>query len=328
MSKKSNRLNANLVKMVHILSDGEYHDGTSMGVKLKMTRSAVWKAIKKLENYGVKIESVKGRGYALLEPLTLLDVARIRKKLSHAKIDFTVFETVDSTNEYLKTFKRCRTVKICLSEQQTHGKGRMNREWFSPFGKNLYLSCLYPFQKDISELSGLSLVMSLAVIKTLKSLGIKDHLFVKWPNDIIYEHEKLSGSLIEIQAETHGACQAIIGIGINVNMLHDGNGQITQSWTSLQKILGAYVDRNQLCVMLIDNILDYLQRFVKRGLQPFLEDWQSADYLRDRTVILKNVNENIEGRVAGINEQGHLLLQMKNGAARAFSSGDTSIIRK
>ncbi|VVC76799.1 Bifunctional ligase/repressor BirA [Aquicella siphonis] len=328
MNKKNNKLNANLVRLVHILSDGEYHDGTSMGEQLKMTRSAVWKAIKKLENFGVKIESAKGRGYALLEPLALLDINKIKKNISRAKIEFMLFESVDSTNEYLKTFKKSRSIKICLAERQVHGKGRMNREWFSPFGKNIYLSCLYPFQKDISELSGLSLVMSLAVIKTLKNLGIKDHLFVKWPNDIIYEHKKLSGSLIEIQAETHGACQAVIGIGINVNMQDDEDGRISQSWTSLRKIIGAYVDRNDLCAKLIDNLLDYLRRFGNEGLLPFLEEWRHADYLRDRMILVRNVNESIEGKVTGINEQGHLLLQMKNGVARAFSSGDTSVVKK
>lgn len=324
MNKK---LNANLVKVVNILNGGEFHDGTTMGEKLQMTRSAVWKTIKKLESYQIKLDSVKGKGYALLEPLVLLDIRKIKKNIAHP-VDINVFESVDSTNEYLKTFKNNKTIKICLAEQQTQGKGRLNREWFSPFAKNIYMSCLYPFRKDISELSGLSLVMSLAIVDTLKNIGVDKNLSVKWPNDIVYDNKKISGSLIEIQAETHGACHAVIGVGVNVNMLNVERGCITQEWTSLQKILNAYVDRNYLCGKLINNLLDYLQRFEAEGFLPFVEEWKSADCLTDQMISVSNVNEVVEGRVTGVNEQGHLLLELKNGKTRAFSSGDTSIVKR
>jgi BirA family transcriptional regulator, biotin operon repressor / biotin---[acetyl-CoA-carboxylase] ligase len=324
MNKK---LNANLVKVVNILNDGEYHDGTTIGEKLQMTRSAVWKTIKKLESYQIKLDSVKGKGYALLEPLVLLDVKKIKKNIVRP-VEINVFESVDSTNEFLKTFKNNKTIKICLAEKQTHGKGRLNREWFSPFAKNIYMSCLYPFRKDISELSGLSLVMSLAIVDTLKNIGVSKNLSVKWPNDIVYDNKKISGSLIEIQAETHGACHAVIGVGVNVNMLNVERGCITQEWTSLQRVLNTYIDRNDLCARLINNLLDYLHRFETQGFLPFVAEWKSADCLTDQMISVSNVNETIEGRMTGINEQGHLLLQLKNGKTRAFSSGDTSIVKK
>lgn len=325
MNKK---LNTNLIKVVSILNDGEYHDGTTIGDKLHMTRSAVWKTIKKLENYEIKLDSVKGKGYALLEPLLLLDIIKIKKNLENSRVDLCVFESVDSTNEYLKTFKNSRSIKICLAEQQTHGKGRLNREWFSPFAKNIYMSCLYPFQKDVSELSGLSLVMSLAVVKTLKNSGVSENLFVKWPNDIVYDNKKISGSLIEIQAETHGICHAVIGVGINVNMLNVERGRIPQAWTSMQKILNTYIDRNVLCASLINNLLDYLHRFETEGLSSFVDEWKNADCLTNQAITVSNINESIEGKVMGINEQGHLMLQLKNGKIRAFSSGDTSIVKR
>ena len=80
MSKK---LSPSLVKIASILSDGHYHDGDSMGDALSMTRSAVWKTIKKLQEYGVTIESVKGKGYVLSEPLTLLDRTAIKRNLNN-----------------------------------------------------------------------------------------------------------------------------------------------------------------------------------------------------------------------------------------------------
>lgn len=323
MTKK---LNTNLIKIVSILNDGQYHDGTTIGEKLHMTRSAIWKTIKKLESYAIKIDSVKGKGYALLEPLILLDQHKIKKQLTQEKVVINVFEYLDSTNEYLKSVNTEKGIQICLAEQQTHGKGRLNREWYSPFAKNIYLSCLYPFQKDISELAGLSLVTTLAVIETLRGYGISDDLYAKWPNDIVYANKKLSGNLIEIQAESHGASVAIIGIGINVNMLSDEE-HVSQKWTAMQKILGEYINRNDLCARLIDNLLLYIAKFIAQGFGPFVDEWMKTDCLMSQTIAVKQGNDTIKGRVTGINEQGHLLLHLANGSMRAFSSGDTSIVK-
>jgi BirA family transcriptional regulator, biotin operon repressor / biotin---[acetyl-CoA-carboxylase] ligase len=323
------KLNANLVNIVDILNDGQYHDGSTMGDRLNMTRSAVWKTIRKLEAYDIKIDSIKGKGYALLEPLILLDQKKIKKKLCTEKIDISIFECIDSTNDYLKlkTFPHNQSIKICLAEQQTRGKGRFNREWYSPFGQNIYLSCIYPFRKDISELAGLSLVASLAIVKTLQTYGLSDHLYAKWPNDVVYQNKKLSGCLIEIQAESHGASHAIIGVGINVNMLNDDH-HIQQTWTSMRKILAQYIDRNELCARLITHFLDHLQQFAARGFTPFAEEWMQADSLMNKIITLKNFDEKITGKVMGINDKGHLLLRLENGTVRSFSSGDTSIVKK
>jgi BirA family biotin operon repressor/biotin-[acetyl-CoA-carboxylase] ligase len=340
MHKKSNK---NLIKIVNILQDGQYHDGTTIGHALQMTRSAVWKAIKKLQTYGIKFDSIKGRGYALLEPLILLEADKIKENLEHEnhkkhenhkdhkyheKIDISVFESLDSSSEYLKAFKHHnKAIKICLTEQQTQGKGRFNREWVSPFSKNIYMSCLYPFHKDVSELSGLSLVVGLAILKTLKDSGIHEKLFVKWPNDIICENKKISGTLIEIQAETHGSCHAIIGVGVNVNMLQDPENKISQAWTSMRKILNVYTDRNKLCANLINRLLDYLQRFNAQGLMSFVEEWNLADCLTGKMIDIKTVHETIRGEARGINEQGHLILKLADGKTRAFSSGDTTLAK-
>lgn len=325
MNKK---LSPSFVKIIDILSDGDYHDGTTIGDALKMTRSAVWKAIKKLEHNKIKISSIKGKGYALLEPLALLNVTKIKKKLNNPHVDIQVFESIDSTNDYLSEFKNSHTVKLCLAEQQVKGKGRLGREWFSPFGKNIYMSCLYPFHKDVSELSGLSLAMSLAIYKTLKDYGIDEGLSVKWPNDILYENQKLSGSLIEIQAETHGVCEVVIGIGVNVNMMQDEEKEISQPWISMQKILKAYTDRNELCARLINNLMEYLHRFEEKGLSDFTEEWMQADCLVGKAIALKNGGEKIHGQMIGINEQGHLLLQIEGKKVCAFSSGDTSVLKE
>lgn len=321
------KINTSLVKVVNILSDGEYHDGTSLGEALNMTRSAIWKTIKKLQNYHIKIDSVKGKGYALLEPLSLLDSAKIKKKLHGEKCDISLFESIDSTNAYLKSYRNNKGTKICLAEQQTQGRGRLNRDWHSPFGQNIYMSCLYSLQKDISELAGLSLVTALSIVKTLKEFGMDDQLLVKWPNDILYDGKKIAGGLIEVHAEAHGLSVVIIGIGINVNMMEDEQ-QVSQPWISMRKALNHYVDRNDLCALLINNLFNYLQRFNEHGFAAFISEWMAHDCLMQKVVTLKNLNEKVTGKVVGVNDHGYLLLKLADGKVRAISSGDASIVKK
>lgn len=319
------KFNPKLAKLISLLSDNQFHDGDALGESLQMTRSAVWKMIKKLQQYGVAIESVKGKGYVIREQLTLLNPEIISQHVQR-ECEIRFLESVSSTNAYLKKILSSSTPIICLAEHQTQGVGRFNRKWYSPFGRNIYLSLRYQFHKDISELAGLSLVVSLAILQTIKQLGVQQGIWVKWPNDVLFEQAKLSGTLIEVQAESHGTSTAIIGIGMNVNTLSDDN-QITQLWTSLQKILGKYIDRNHLTIILITNILDYLARYDQQGFNAFKDEWSQADCLTGKHVAINNAHHRIAGKVTGVNDLGHLLMRLGTGEIKAFSSGEATIAK-
>lgn len=321
------KINPNAVKIINLLLDGQYHNGTDIGASLDLSRNAVWKIIKKLTDAGVAIDTVKGKGYALKETLILLQKAKIKKLLSDRKVQLQLFERIDSTNAYLRDHTKANAgIIMCLAEQQIQGKGRFNREWYSPYGKNIYLSCHYPFQKDLSELAGLSLVTSLAILKAVQGFGIGHPLCVKWPNDVLFGENKLAGSLIEVQAETHGVCRCIIGIGLNVNMQH---AEITsRGWTSLSRITGKYFDRNIVVAALINTLIAYFERFQSHGFADFAEEWMQSDCLANRTITIQNTSGHITGVMQGINERGHILMRIEGGAVHAFSTGDTSIVKK
>lgn len=320
----SKQLNLSLAKICALLSDGHYHDGDSLGNVLGVTRSAVWKIIKKLQDYDIEIESIKGKGYRLIEPLILLDQTEIKKHLT-TQIPIDIFESIASTKDYLRNNKNAP--RICLAEHQTQGKGRLGRAWHAPFGKNIYFSCLYSFQKELSELAGLSLVVSLAVLNAIKLSGLDKNIYVKWPNDILCDSKKMAGILIEVQAETNGACYGIISVGLNVNMIED-NHRISQSWTSMQKQLQKNVDRNMVCAHLINELFKYMQRFEQLGLDAFTAEWTQADYLTHKEIVVSNVDKEVRGVMQGINTQGHLLLQLPDGSERTFSSGEASIMKE
>lgn len=259
--------------------------------------------------------------------LILLDPQKIISLLRDERIDIEVLETVDSTNQYLKDkLSDNQRIKVCIAEMQTHGRGRLNRQWHSPFGKNIYLSLLYPFQKNMSELAGLSLVVSLALCHTIEIIiEQKEKMGIKWPNDVVVAGQKIAGILIEIQTQRNGFCQVIIGIGINVNTTEINNEIITQPWSSLQKLTGSYYDRNIFCAELIHQLLVYLQGFSANGLDDFNLEWQQRDVLFGKSIEVMSGNHHYKGIAHGIDAEGKLLLKMADGCIKELSSGDTSL---
>lgn len=324
------KLNQNLVDIVELLNDGQYHDGTSIGNQLHITRAAVWKAIKKLEQYDVPLTAMKSKGYQLTSPLILFNAQHIQSCLKHKTLQVDILEKIDSTNDYLKQFTPLnKKVIACLAETQTKGKARLNRTWHSPFAENIYLSIIYPFDKDISELSGLSLVVGLAICHAIEAtLHLKNNVLkVKWPNDVLFDGCKLAGTLIEIQAESHGFSEVIIGIGINVNMKQAIKQEITQPWTSLLEKTNTYIDRNDLAAKLIDTLIDYLEKFSKENLSGFIDEWQNRDHLANAEVKLMSGSTCWQGIASGINNQGHLQVKTKDNKMLSFSSGDATLVK-
>ena len=131
--------------------------------------------------------------------------------------------------------------------------------------------------------------------------------------------------MIDIQTTPNGFCQAIMGIGINVNMESADIKQINQPWHSLRKITGKYIDRNQLCAALINSLLDYVKRFSNKGLSNFMDEWKKKDCLVGQCIHIQSGSNKLSGVASGINAQGHLILIIPDKTIREFSSGDATL---
>ncbi len=322
-------INENFIKIVDLLSDEQFHDGTSIGEKLNITRAAVWKAIKKLEQYDIELESIKGKGYRLTTPLSLLSEKKINAELKRKKYQIMVLEKVDSTNKHLIQYLgQSNQVVVCLAEKQESGKGRFSRHWYSPFGQNIYLSMLYSFKHDVSQFSGLSMIAALACCKAIETCcPLPFSLNIKWPNDIFYQGEKIAGILVELQAESHGFCHVIIGVGVNVNMEKTIGKPINHSWTSLSKILNEHLNRNQLAATLINTMDEYITHFSEVSFSHFMAEWRQRDLLLNKIIKVKTGQSQLQGTAMGINEQGYLQLKTQNNETKFISSGDTTILK-
>ncbi len=317
-------------KVLQMLADGEFHSTEQLGEALSVTRSAILKSIQELsEGYQLRLDLVAGKGYRLANKIERLDKELISanlKKITLMQLDeIIILGQIDSTNDYLMKRVRLRGPNIaCFAEQQTQGKGRRGRQWISPFGHNIYHSLLWSFSKDASEIMGLSLAIAVAGLEALQEYGIKKNLALKWPNDIYYGNKKLSGILLEMSAQAHDTCQVVIGIGINTQLPPEEAKQIDQPFTSLEEILKTPVSRNKLAGILLNHLIRAIQLFDKEGLAPFLNRWESYDYLKNRKIHLENQGKKISGIMQGISNQGALLLET-DGKIHSYFSGDTSV---
>ena len=314
--------------ILNTLSDGQFHSGEAIGETLNVSRAAVWKHIKHLESLGCEIISISRQGYKLKNPIELLEANKIKTSLTPQAQQLlnrvVILDSIDSTNDYARRLLlepvNAEQSFAVLAEQQTHGRGRRGRSWTSPFGSNIYLSLHWPFDCTPTDLGGLGLVVGLAVRQALADTGIAD-IQVKWPNDILHQQRKLAGVLVEIFGEANAPTHVIIGAGINVAA---PQGDVGQAATGLQAINAQPIKRNQLAALLINNLTQYLSHFQNSGLSVFQQEWLTHDAFYQSPIRILQPHNEITGTHAGIDNEGHLLLETEQGQ-QAFGVGDVSL---
>ncbi|MCW9025149.1 MAG: bifunctional biotin--[acetyl-CoA-carboxylase] ligase/biotin operon repressor BirA [Gammaproteobacteria bacterium] len=319
-----------LLTLLKILADGHFHSGEILAQQLGLSRSGIWKTIKKIEEeFGVIIHAVSGRGYKLESPIEFLDSDLIQQPLSNeaqAGIDnLELYSSLDSTNRYLYQLagKGIKQRYAVFAEHQTQGQGRRGRQWQSPFAQNLYFSILWHFDFGPEKLAGLSLAIAVAIARALQlETGIQPQL--KWPNDVWHTGKKLSGNLLEIQGQSSGPCSVVIGIGVNVDMDDKVTQSIDQPWTDLHRACHQPVDRNSLSAALLNQLVPALTQFAQTGLETFMPDWSAWDLTYGRNVDLIFADHAISGKSMGIDQQGALLLDNEQGV-RAYQMGEVSL---
>jgi len=318
-------------KILNLLADGEFHSGTELALALGVSRSAICKQLKGLSDLGLQHSAVSGKGYRLDKLLELLAHAKINAVLSEQNkaliSTLEIHDSLNSTNSYLveRSQNNAPSGFVCFAEHQTAGKGRRGRQWVSPYGSNIYVSMLWRFQQGgIAGTAGLSLAMGVAVIRALKQHNIND-VGLKWPNDIYSQGKKLGGILIEVSGEADGPCAAVIGLGLNLFLPETQAQSITQAWTDLTKIIGENLSfRNELAGTLLDQILTITNGFEVAGIKTYLDEWRDYDCLKGHTATLFIGQQQVEGIVEGIDDNGLLLIKRTDGSIQAFASGEVS----
>ena len=317
-------------RLLAILSNGQFHSGQELGDLLGVSRSAIWKQMKELEQLGVDVYSIRGRGYRVPGGLDLLCEKEIvtgcSEYASSRLTTISLQRVVDSTNMMAMREVHQQGVvsgRLYLAEYQTAGKGRRGRAWVSPFAKNLYFSLVWRFTQGAAALEGLSLVVGLALVKALSCLGV-EQVQVKWPNDLLVNSKKLAGILLEMHGDASGECQVVIGVGVNVAMPDQAQESIDQPWTDLHKLCDGGISRNSLMSEVLNHLVPELERFSEHGFSVFRDEWQKIHAYQNETVRLLLGNKEVVGECLGVDEHGALIVQHAAGVEH-FHAGEISV---
>ncbi|MFT5259440.1 MAG: BirA family biotin operon repressor/biotin-[acetyl-CoA-carboxylase] ligase [Saprospiraceae bacterium] len=226
------------------------------------------------------------------------------------------FEEIDSTNQEL--LRRTDSIhgRVCVADKQTHGRGRMGREWQGAQSPNIALSI--GWQSSVELGSALSLVVGVAVAETLGAFGVTN-VGLKWPNDILVDQQKLGGILIE--AVNQGDSRRyVIGVGINLQLSESESERIDQAWTDLKR-LGVTVDRTDLVGRLVDSVATAITLYSEEKMEPFRDKWHALHVFDGKWVKFVHGDETGKGKVLGVNDDGVLLMQVGD-QQRSFVAGE------
>lgn len=237
---------------------------------------------------------------------------------------FDLHNELPSTNQHLSARvlnEPSLPTTICITEKQTGGVGRRGKPWHSP-DDSITMSVHYRFDRPPAELMGLSLVTGIAVTDVLLDQVPADYS-VKWPNDILVNHKKLAGLLIDIPQSDQSGTSTVTGIGINYRRGEELN-KIDQPYTLLGDLQSELPAKEMLIGLIAGKLLSYYTLFAHSGWSEFADRWQQRDYLYGKSVNVIGEKQLIQGVASGVAADGGLIIR-SNGAEKTYYGGEVSV---
>lgn len=317
------------LQLLKRLCDGSFHSGADLAKCLAVSRTTIWNQIQALQQLGVDIHSVRGKGYRIPGGLELVDELHLRNQLDGlgvlSKLDHLDLSIIcESTNlSAQRAVAAGRPRSLFITEYQSGGRGRRGRSWASPLGANLYFSLSWPFSGGVTSLEGLSLAVGVAIKRALSALHIDD-VELKWPNDLLLNERKLGGVLIEVGGDLSGDCEAVIGVGLNVRMPESTDTVIDQPWSDLRGRIPKDLSRSDILAVVMMHLIEMLETFAVQGFAPFVDVWHQANAFQGRLVSLIMGERTINGVCMGVDRTGALRLMTEAGE-QLFQGGEVSL---
>jgi len=242
--------------------------------------------------------------------------------LSRAGVAVEVVAQTGSSNaDLLARASTLAAPLLLVAEHQSAGRGRAGRSWLSSPEGSLTFSLAWRFDGGPQALLGLPLAVGVALADTLGMLGQQVQL--KWPNDVLKDGDKLAGILIETQSAPGGGTWTVIGIGLNLLMPDTMEAQLGRSAAGMPWL--ARMDRDALMAALLDGLAGCLREFTARGFAAFSTRWNLRHAWQGETVVLLDGGVvRHEGRAAGVDDSGRLLLDTAEGRITVMA-GDVSL---
>ncbi|MFD0711189.1 biotin--[acetyl-CoA-carboxylase] ligase [Paenibacillus sp. GCM10027626] len=307
---------------------GEYVSGERLSQELGVSRTAIWKQIKKLEAAGYRFEASRKLGYRLVgEPPAKLQLGEIVNQLKIYPFVKAVklFDSVQSTQNIAQQLAEDDAPEgtIILAEEQTNGRGRRGRIFLSPAGSSVSMSIVLRPDLPLQFAPQLTLLAAVALCRGLRELTGLD-IGIKWPNDLQVDGKKISGILMESTAENERIRYVIAGIGIGVNLLEeDYPAEMRNIATSLRIAKGEEIDRLAVIVSFIKHFTELYPLYLREGFGPIISLWESMAVMLHKKVKLSTSAGIVEGVPIGLCESGALLVKKADGSTESVFSAES-----
>ena len=302
-------------------SPGEI-SGEKISQELHISRAAVSKHIKVLRKEGYIIDALTKRGYTFREPTTALVAQEIYHYLNEPELfEIHCMDTVDSTNLYLRKLAMAGSPHFTAvtAEEQSGGRGRLDRKWYSPPGAGIWLSLLFRPTLAPQNIQWLTLLIAVSIAEALERYGFDCR--IKWPNDILLNKKKVCGILLEMQSDMDHVHWVVAGMGININNQAFPE-ELKDKATSLYQEKALVLNRAEITASILQTIKDNYQSLISEGFSPLREKWLSkAIGLGEKARVVSSQGV-IEGTAMDMDEKGYLLIQSIDGNIQRITGGD------
>jgi BirA family biotin operon repressor/biotin-[acetyl-CoA-carboxylase] ligase len=258
-----------------------------------------------------------------------IDVSKLTNLLSHALIGNTVhfLEEIGSTNVHAAELARAGAPEgaVVIADRQLSGKGRLNRSWQSPPGRNVYASIVLRPKVSLAESTRVTLAVGIAAAETIAAY-CAGAVRLKWPNDVQVRGRKICGILSEMQGCGDQPEFIIVGIGVNINMQKaDFQEELREIATSLREETGREIDRTDFIIRLLWKFERWYRIFLSGDFEAVRQRWIQLSQIIGKSVRVASGEKIESGKVIGMDDRGALLLLDDDDKIREILAGDVSL---
>lgn len=299
--------------------------GQELADYLSVSRAAIWKAIRSLKEEGYQIEATTNKGYLLLDHNDIVSGEGIKTFLlpEYQNNPIIVYKQIDSTNLQGKKIAATGAANgtVILAEEQTQGRGRLGRSFFSPSQTGIYMSIILKPQKSLNDFLLITVAAAVGVCRAIKKLTHKEPK-IKWVNDIFLEGKKICGILTEAVSNFEiGTIESVIlGIGLNVKTSEN------QFPDELREIAGSLfpegITRNQIAAEIINEIMNLSENLEDTSL---IEEYKEYSLVLGKIISYKKNEALFTAKAIDINNQGNLIVENDKGEISVIQSGEVTI---
>ncbi|WP_231686756.1 biotin--[acetyl-CoA-carboxylase] ligase [Bacillus sp. JCM 19034] len=307
-------------------NEGEFVSGEHISRLLGCSRTAIWKHIDTLRKNGYEVESAPRKGYRLIKRGDDIQPHDIKLNLKTDVFgqEQTYYPSIHSTQKVAQQLqqKGVKEGHLVVANEQTDGKGRMSREWYSPANTSVSMSLLLRPNVSPQKTPQLTLLTAVAIVRAIKRVTDVTAQ-IKWPNDVLINGRKLVGILTEIQSEPDVVHSVIIGIGINVNQTaEDIPPHLQEKSTSLLLESKKYVQRAELIAEVLNELEVLYKLYMNDGFEAIKLMWETHSISIGTYLTARTPTKNIYGFAKGITNEGCLLIEDESGEVHQIYSAD------